>query len=157
MRRRDPGNVALHDDVAVMLAETGDLTGAEREFRASLALRPESAAARFNVGMALLGQGSVVEARRWFGRALEADPIHGPTHFQLGLLQQRDGDLRVASEHYTTALAAKPRDGDLLLAAGVAGAMLGNDARAIERLRGAREVRAGWPNAEAALASVLSS
>jgi len=157
MLRRDPRNVALHDDVAVMLAETGDLSGAEREFRASLALRPESAAARFNVGMAMLGQGAVVEARRWFGSALEVDPLHGPTHFQLGLLQQRDGDLRGASEHYATALGAKPRDGDLLLAAGVADAMLGNEARAIERLRGALDVRPDWPNAEAALASVLSS
>ena len=34
---------------------------------------------------------------------------------------------------------------------------LGNEARAIERLRGALDVRPDWPNAEAALASVLSS
>jgi tetratricopeptide (TPR) repeat protein len=157
MLRVDPANVALHDDVALMLVETGDLAGAEREFRASLDLRPDSAAARFNVGMARLSQGDRPSAREWFGRALQADPLHGPTHFQLGLLQQNEGDLRGASQHFAAALAARPRDADLLLASGVVSALVGEDAAAIQRLRGALEVRPAWANAEAALASVLST
>ena len=153
----EPGSAALHDDLALMLAETADLAGAEREFRASLALRPDSAASRFNVGLSVLGQGRSDEARRWFASALEADPLHGSTHFQLGLLQQADGDLTGASAHLATALSARPRDADVLLAAGVLDALIGQDASAIQRLRGALEVRPGWVNAEAALASVLSS
>ncbi len=153
----EPRNVALHDDLALMLAETADLAGAEREFRESLALRPDSAASRFNVGLAVLGQGRIDEARRWFASALEADPLHGATHFQLGLLQQASGDLAGASAHLATALSAKPRDADVLLAAGVLDALLDQDASAVQRLRGALEVRPGWVNAEAALASVLSS
>lgn len=157
MLRAEPKNVALHDDLALMLAETLDLSGAEREFRASLDLRPDSAASRFNVGLAVLGQGRVDEARRWFASALEADPLHGATHFQLGLLQQADGDLVGASTHLATALSAKPRDPDTLLAAGVLDGLLGRDTDAVQRLRGALDVRPGWANAEAALASVLSS
>ena len=45
----------------------------------------------------------------------------------------------------------------MLLATGVLDALLGQDASAMQRLRGALEVRPGWVNAEAALASVLSS
>ena len=157
MLRVDPRNVALRDDLALLHAETGDLAAAEREFRASLALRPESAAARFNVGMALLGQGKRDEASRFFASALEVDPLHGPTQFQLGLLQQAQGDLAGAATRFSAALDARPRDPDVLLAAGVLDALLGDDARALQRLRGADAVRPDWANAEAALASVLSS
>jgi tetratricopeptide (TPR) repeat protein len=157
MLRVDPGSVALHDDVALMLAETGDLEGAEREFRRSLDLRPDSAAARFNVGMARLGQGDRAAATDWFAKALQADPLHGPTHFQLGLLQQSAGNLRGASEHFDAARAARPRDPDVLLASGVVSALRSDDAAAIRQLRGALEVQPDWPNAEAALASVLST
>ena len=54
MLAKDPGNVALRDDLAVMLADIGDAGAAAQEFAATLRLRPESAAARYNVGAALL-------------------------------------------------------------------------------------------------------
>jgi tetratricopeptide (TPR) repeat protein len=157
MLRADPRNVALHDDLALMLADTGDLAGAEREFRASLDIMPDSAAARFNVGMAVLGTGDRAAARRWFAQALEADPLHGPSHFQLGLLQQAEGDLAGAADHFSSALGARPRDPDVLLAAGVVDAMRGERAGALQRLRGALAVRPEWANAQAALASVLAT
>ena len=156
MLRREPRNVSLHDDVAIMLAEVGDLPGAEREFRASLRLRPDSASAQYNVAMALLGQGRAEEASRLFAQALLIDPNHGPTHFQLGLFAQRVGDVDGADAHFATALAARPRDAEVLLAAGVLDAMRGDETRAVGRLRSAREVRPSWSNAEAALASLLS-
>jgi Flp pilus assembly protein TadD len=107
--------------------------------------------------MAVLAQGRPVEALQFFERALEADPLHGPTHFQLGLMLQRDGRLEEASSHLSTALSARPTDPDVLLAAGVLDALRGDDASAILRLRGALQMRPGWANAQAALASVLSS
>lgn len=157
MLRREPGNVALHDDLALMRAEVGDLRGAEAAFRQSLALRPESASARFNVGLAVLGQGRREEALRLFASAIDADPNHAPSHLQLGLLQQAAGNLDGAATHLAVALAARPADPDALLAAGVLDAMRGQAARAVERIRGALEVKPGWPNAEAALAAVLTS
>ena len=157
MLRREPGNVALRDDLALMRAESGDLRGAEQAFRDTLTLRPESASARFNVGLALLGQGRRDEARRFFADALAADPNHGPSHFQLGLLQQATGDFEGAAQHLEVALAARPADPEVLLAAGVLDAMRGTETRSIVRIRGALAARPGWVNAQAALAGVLST
>lgn len=157
MLARDPDDVALRDDLALMLIELGDVADAEREFRATLALRPGSAAARFNVGLAVLARGDRGEAERLFDAAIAADPTHGPSHLQLGLMRQAQGRLREASSHLTAALAARPTDADAVLAAGVVDALLGDEERALVRLRAALDMRPEWANAEAALASVLSS
>lgn len=157
MLRREPRNVALRDDLALMRAEAGDPRGAEQVFRETLALRPDSAPARFNVGMAVLAQGRRDEARRFFADALAADPNHGPSHFQLGLLDQVAGDVASAARHLEVALGSRPADPDVLLAAGVLDALRGNYARSITRIRGALEVRPGWSQAQAALADVLST
>ncbi len=157
MLARDSSSVALRDDLALLLAESGDLAGAEKEFRATLAQRPGSAAARFNVGMAALGRGDRAEAERYFAAALEADSSHGPSHFQLGLMRQSDGDVAQAAVHLSAAVAARPNDPDVLLTAGVVDATSGNDDQAVRRLRAALDMRPGWANAEAALAAVLSS
>ena len=46
MLAKDPGNVALHDDLALMYVEAGRMASAIEEFKASLKLRPDLAAAR---------------------------------------------------------------------------------------------------------------
>jgi tetratricopeptide (TPR) repeat protein len=157
MSRADPRNVALHDDLALLLADAGDMSAAEREFRASLALRPGSAAARFNVGMALLARGDRQQARSLFESALAADPAHGPAHFQIGLMLQQAGDLNAAALHLNAAADARPTDPEVLLSAGVMDALRGDDAPSIARLRRVLDLRPDWPNGEAALASVLST
>jgi tetratricopeptide (TPR) repeat protein len=157
MSRADPRNVALHDDLALMLADAGDQPAAEREFRVSLALQPGSAAARFNVGLAVLARGDRQQARMLFDSALEADPVHGPSHFQLGLMLQAEGRLAEAAIHLDAAADARPTDPEVLLSAGVLDALRGNDDRAIVRLGRALDLRPDWPNAEVALASVLST
>ncbi len=157
MLRRDPRNVALHDDLALMRAELGDVAGVERAFRSVLALRPESPSAQFNVGMARLAQADVEGARRYFAAALAADPSHGLAHLQLGLLDRAAGDLGAAAAHLDRALAARPADADVLLASGVVAALRDAPADAERWIRGALMVRPGWPQAQAALASVLST
>jgi tetratricopeptide (TPR) repeat protein len=157
MLAREPDSVALRDDLALMLAESGDAEGAEREFRRTLAQRPDSASARYNVGMAALARGARAEAERSFVSALEADANHGLAHFQLGLMRQQVRDLAGAATHFDAALVARPTDAEVQLAAGVLDAMRGQDDRAIARVRRALDLRPEWANAEAALASVLST
>jgi tetratricopeptide (TPR) repeat protein len=156
MSRADPGSVPLHDDLALMLADAGDTAGAEREFRASLALRPASAAALFNVGMAVLGRGDRQQARKLFEAALTTDPSYAPAHFELGLMITSDGNLIDAAAHLTAAAEARPTDPEVLLATAVVDGLQGNEGQAVARLRRALTLSPSWPDAEAALAAVLT-
>src|SRR5205814_6947260 len=46
--RAEPGSAALHDDVALLYLDEGQVAGAVAHFRQSLALKPASAAAHYN-------------------------------------------------------------------------------------------------------------
>jgi len=157
MLAKDPGNVALHDDLALMYVETGRMASAIEEFKASLKLRPDLAAARFNVGAALLAAGDRRGARPYFEQTLAADPNHAVAHSNLGALLQADGDLSGAMSHYRRALDLAPADAEIQLTAGVGYATTGDVAAALTHLREAIRLRPDWPNAQAALASLIAS
>lgn len=156
MAAKDPGNVALHDDLALMYIEAGRTASAIDEFKASLTLRPESAAARFNVGAALLAAGDRRGARPYFEQALQADPGHALAHTDLGALLQADGDLAGALTHYQRALDLAPSDPEIQLTAGVGFAESGDRGNAVAHLREALRLKPDWPNAQAALASLFA-
>jgi tetratricopeptide (TPR) repeat protein len=104
---RDPGNVALRDDLLLMLTEDGRLTEAAEEARRSLALQPSSAAAHYNLGVALLALARGNEAREYFERALQIDADHVMSRFSLALVL----DVRErtqAIEHLRRALQLRP-------------------------------------------------
>jgi tetratricopeptide (TPR) repeat protein len=151
-----PGNVALRDDLALILVESGDLAGALKEFKQTLALRPESAAASFNVGFALLAAGQPGDARRFFEQALKADATYARAHDGLGRALQATGDLAGAIGHYREAVRLSPVDATMLLNAGVALGLAAERAESIAYLRRASAARPDWPNAQAALAWVLA-
>ncbi len=156
MVAKDPGNVALHDDLALMYIEAGRTASAIEEFKTSLKLHPESAAARFNVGAALLAAGDRSGARAYFQQALQADPSHAMAHNDLGALLQADGDLPGAMTHYLRALELGPSDPEIQLTAGVGFAESGDRVAALTHLREALRLKPDWPNAQAALASVIA-
>jgi tetratricopeptide (TPR) repeat protein len=156
MLAKDPGNVALHDDLALMYVEAGRTASAIEEFKASLKLRPDSAAARFNVGAAFLAAGDRGSARPYFEQTLEADPNHAVAHNHLGALLQAAGDVPGAMVHYRRALELAPDDAEIQLSAGVGFAASGDRGGALTHLREALRLRPEWPNAQAALASVLA-
>ncbi len=65
------------------LFRQGDLPGAERAFRESVALRPGNAEALSNLGRALMLQGKGQEALAYFRQALVADSTQAETYFNL--------------------------------------------------------------------------
>jgi len=109
MLRRDGTNVALLDDLAVLLAETGDYEGAATVFQTSLRLQPDSAAARFNVASALLETGRTPEARLYLEAALRADPSHALALYRLALVLKSQGETRGAIDHLRRAVSVTPR------------------------------------------------
>jgi predicted Zn-dependent protease len=74
MIRADPSNVALHNDTALMYAETGRPDEAAVHFEAVVKLQPDSPAAYFNIGTALSAAGRLTEAADRFRKAVELRP-----------------------------------------------------------------------------------
>jgi Flp pilus assembly protein TadD len=77
-------------------------------------------------------------------------------HNDLGALLQADGDLSGAMAHYRQALQLAPNDAEIQLTAGVGFAATGDRASALAHLRAAITLKPDWPNAQAALASVIA-
>jgi tetratricopeptide (TPR) repeat protein len=156
MLAKDPANVALRDDLAVMLADIGDAAAAAQEFAATLKLKPESAAARYNVGAALLRSGRPTEARAYFEDALRADPNHLLAHYNLALVLEAARDLPGAIPHFLSALDLAPDNTELQLVAGAALARAGRRRDGEVHLRRVVQARPDWPDALAALAWILA-
>lgn len=109
----EPGDPALHDDVALLYLDLGRPAEAVRHFEASLGLKPQSAVAHFNLGTALS------LARRWeeavaaYHRALQLDPNYANAHNNLGGAD--------AIRHFREALRLKPQWAPALAELGVKG------------------------------------
>jgi Tfp pilus assembly protein PilF len=110
MLESDPGNVALHNSVALMYNEVGNRTSMTAHFAAVLKLTPDVPAAHYNYGMALLLQGRDVEARERMAAAITLDPDYGLAHDALGVVLERQGELETALIHYRRAAALNPGD-----------------------------------------------
>ena len=110
MLEADPANVALHDSVALMHAQTGNLAGTEAHFAAAVKAHPDSAAAQFNHGMALLMQGQDAPAEIRFERALQLNPAYARAHDAMGMVRQRQGRIDEARTHYREAIRLDPND-----------------------------------------------
>ena len=80
MIRADASNAGLHDDVALMYAAIGNRERTAAHFAESARLRPDSAAAQYNLATALFLLGRKDEALRGFDRALALDPQYANAH-----------------------------------------------------------------------------
>jgi len=104
MLRADPRDVGLHDDVAVLYLGMGRAAEAVHHFEASAALRPESAAARFNLGTALAHAGRFDEAVTAFRAALVTRPDYALAHTNLGRVLLAQGKSADALNHLQEAV-----------------------------------------------------
>ena len=97
---KHPADIGLHDDVALLYLELGKSEPAVAHFRTSLALKPASAAAHYNLGTALTVGRRLDAAAEEYRAALKIDPAYANAHNNLGnvLLAQKKydrGDRRV--------------------------------------------------------------
>jgi Flp pilus assembly protein TadD len=88
---KHPRDVGLHDDVALLYLELGKSDAAVSHFKTSLALKPESAVAHYNLGTALTVARRLDSAAEEYRAALKIDPAYASAHNNLGnvLLAQK--------------------------------------------------------------------
>jgi tetratricopeptide (TPR) repeat protein len=120
--RRYPADFSLNHDLASVLVreQPPHWTDAVRFYTAAVALRPENAAARMNLGVALLGKGDLDEAQASLREAIRLKPDLPEAHLNLGRVLMATGHAREAVAAYRRALALKPDSAEGYLLLGLA-------------------------------------
>lgn len=106
--KRDPGRPEIHNIRGTALAEHGDLAGAEKEFRATIAADPRNGRAYNNLGNVLRSMNREAEAAEAYRKATAiapryADPLNG-----LGTLLVAGGRAHDAVLYFDAALQIAP-------------------------------------------------
>lgn len=140
---------------AIEEQQRGDLSAAIRDYRTVLRLRPETVAARVNLGAALVHTGELDAAIAEYQAALKLAPQLGSVHRDLGLAYARKGDLPDALTQYEAAHRASPREVPTAILLGDAEARSGRAADAIALLTPLEAANAGNPDFEYALGEAL--
>ncbi|MBM3773265.1 MAG: tetratricopeptide repeat protein [Acidimicrobiia bacterium] len=110
----DPDQVMEHDEVALHYLQFGKVAEAVAHFRESARLRPESAAAQYNLGTTLTQLGDYEEAIRHLEHALRLDPGYVAAHNGLGAALRLQGKAAEATRHFRQALQLRPDNADTL-------------------------------------------
>jgi Flp pilus assembly protein TadD len=121
---RHPGDVGLHDTVAMLYLELDRPDRAVEHFRRTLASQPDSAAAHYNVGTALTVGRRLGEAAREYEEAIRIDPKYANAHNNLGNVRLAQQQFDAAIREFEVVIRLQPEsvDGFMNLAAAYAAA-----------------------------------
>ncbi len=144
-----------HFQLAVILHDENDLSGAVRHFQSLLKISPELAEVHFNVGTLLKQMGRTQEAAESFERAVKLNPAMADAHNNLGVIHREQGDLEKAVECFERAIKHAPKMVPALVNLGAALVKLRRPERAIEACRLASELSPDLPNAHFVLGLAL--
>ena len=115
MLKGNPNDAELHDDVALLYLGMGFVANAVRHFQSSATLKPESAAAHFNLGTALAQAGRFDDSVKAFREALARRPDYGLAHGNLGRVLLVKGEVGEALRHFQEAVRLDPSNPQNLL------------------------------------------
>src|SRR5208283_2142010 len=105
----DPTSARAHNDLGVLLAESGHAEEAVAQFEKAAELKPDYAAARTGLGGALAKLGRLDEALVELRKAISLDARYAPAHYELGLILVQRGDAAGAIAEWRTALEIDPK------------------------------------------------
>ena len=112
MLEADPLNTALHDGVALLHAEIGNVAGVAAHFAEARRLNPQSPASHYNHGMALLMLRRGDDAAAAFEAAIALDAAYARAHDGLGLVRQAQGRIDDALALFERAVTLDPANAD---------------------------------------------
>jgi DNA-binding transcriptional MerR regulator len=95
----DPAHVPAHVNLGCLLQADGDLSGAERHYRAAVEAEPGNDLAWYNLGVLLEDRRKPVEAIACYERAIWAEPEFADAHCNLALLYEELGRKQDAVRH----------------------------------------------------------
>ncbi len=153
---REPDYADLRNDAATLYLELGEPEQALRHFTVVGRLQPQSAVARYNIGVALEGTGRNAEAAREYEAALRLDPAYAVAHNNLGTLRLAEGKLDEARRHYEQAVASAPANAEAQNNVGAALLATGDAATALAHLQESIRLRPVYAEAHFNLARAFA-
>jgi len=155
--REDPNNPLRHDAVGDLYLEDGRFDEAIVEYRASIALNPQSAPTHYNLGYALSARGRAADAIAELGEALRIDPDYAQAHNNLGALLELQGATAAARMHFERAIAIRPDHFDARINLAQLLSAAGESREAIDAFSAALALRGADPRALSGLAWIRAT
>jgi len=149
------GNWVAHNNLGLVLEETGHPEEAIAQLEAALALRPGHPTVHNNLGNALADLDRHDEAVRHFERAIARQPGYAKAHFNLASSLTRLERTAEALKNYREAARLEPDDPRMRNNLGIALARDGQVEAAIEQFEAAIRLQPGNGRAHANLAGAL--
>ena len=140
---KNPRDADAHHYLAVTLEKTNDKAGAEREYKAALAIRPDLAEAAANLGALY------VDGQKWDEAIAVLEPEakkrgdSAPVQFNLALAYAGKGDRAGATRAFDAAMKITPNDAMLLYTYGHTLAGWHEGEQAVAKLRAAASAASG--------------
>jgi protein O-mannosyl-transferase len=153
----DPDCVFCHGQWGSLLGNRGQLDEALAHFERAVALRPNRANHRANLGLVLLKARRPAEAEEHLRRALIEEPTNADTRWRLGLALAQQGRLVEASREVERAVADSPRHVDAMTTLGMLLIDLGRPGEAVVYLERALAVDPASAPAREVLARARSA
>jgi len=149
---REPNHADLRNDAALLYMELGQPERAAAHFNAVTRLRPQSAVARYNVGVALEAAGRSGDAAREYEAALRLDPAYSLAHNNLGNVRLAEGRIADARRHYQRAVETGPDNAEAHNNLGGVLVSVGEIDAAVSHLQNALRLRPAYAEAHFNLA-----
>ena len=154
--QQNPGSWVAHNNLGVVLVDTGRLTEAIDHYQQALRLHPDYAAAQYNWGNALMRSGRIDDAQAHYEEALRLQPNYPEAEHNLGVAFTQTGQTEQAIAHYEKAVQLKPNYPDAVNNLGSALLQTGKLQNAIEQFEQAVQLKPDFPNAQYNLGLALA-
>ncbi len=144
---RNPDYADLRNDAAVLYLELGQPDRAFTHFEVVGRLQPQSAVARYNMGVAREAAGRNAEAAQYYLEAVQLNPNYSVARNNLGNMLLADGRVDEARRHYERAVESGPGNAEAQNNLGAVLLGSGDATEALVHLELAVQMRPVYPEA----------
>lgn len=100
-----PLKLGAYNNLGNLLKDEGDLTNAEKAYKAALKIDPNFAIGHYNLGLTLKASGNLADAIAYYRQAIKIDPEHAEAHQNLAVALLKIGKMPESLAEFKRAIA----------------------------------------------------